>query len=47
MGGSNGVKDALLFHGDDGFKERLKRNGHIEEEAAPVNVLGVKKYDLS
>ena len=23
MGASVGVKDALLFHGDDGFKERL------------------------
>ena len=43
MGPSAGVKDALLFHGDDGFKQRLQRNGQIEEEAAPINVLGVKK----
>jgi hypothetical protein len=47
MGSGVGVKDALLFHGDDGFKERLQRNGMIEEEAAPVDVLGVKKRDLS
>lgn len=47
MGSSVGVKDALLFHGDESFKERLQRNGMIEEEAAPVNVLGVKKKDMS